>query len=78
MHDPCEKVLRELHTYLDGECSGTLGGFIEAHLDDCPPCVNRADFERDVRMLIASRCRDKAPAGLVQRITGSLRFEAGA
>ncbi|HUH07233.1 MAG TPA: mycothiol system anti-sigma-R factor [Egibacteraceae bacterium] len=78
MDDVCGEVLRELQVYLDGECSGPLGDVIRAHLGDCPPCIDRVDFEREVRVLIASRCRDSAPTDLVQRIMGSLRFGTGA
>jgi anti-sigma factor (TIGR02949 family) len=41
---------------------------VQAHLQLCPPCLDRADFERHLRALVASRCREKAPPGLLERV----------
>ena len=72
MDDDCRQVLRELQVFLDGEDVGELHTAIERHLGDCPPCMDRADFQREVRTLIASKCTDCAPPGLVDRITAQL------
>lgn len=74
MSEECRDALRRLNEYLDGECGDDLEAAIRAHLADCPPCWDRADFEMEVRKLVASRCREKAPAELVDRVLTELRL----
>jgi mycothiol system anti-sigma-R factor len=66
--DDCHAPLRDLQTYLDGECGAALARVISAHLDDCKPCVQRANFERELRVVIAQSCHEQAPAHLVERV----------
>lgn len=72
MDDGCRQVLHELELYLDGECVGDLDRVIALHLEDCPPCFERAEFHREVRMLIARKCTDTAPPGLIDRVQARL------
>ena len=72
MGDFCNDVLQRLQTYLDGECVEDVEAVIEAHLRDCPPCLDRADFERHLKEIIAHKCRDRAPDGLLDRVLGNL------
>lgn len=76
-HD-CGEVLADLDRYLDGECGEGLAAAVQRHLGDCPPCLDRADFEKGLRELIAAKCRDAAPSGLVDRIIDGLRGDARA
>lgn len=69
MKDPCREVLSDLQRFLDQECPGDMEAVIARHLAACPPCLDRADFERELRAIVAAKCRDRAPVGLVQRIT---------
>lgn len=73
----CDEVLETLERYLDGECPDDIEGTVRNHLGDCPPCLDRADFERDLRALIASKCRESAPNGLADRIITTLRTPPG-
>ena len=69
----CREVIASLWTYLDGEVGEVSYVQIEAHLHDCAPCLRRCDFEREVKTLIASRCREgKAPEELLARIRAAL------
>lgn len=72
MDDGCRQVLRELEMYLDGEDAAELHATMERHLSGCGPCFDRAEFQREVRLLIASKCRDDAPPGLLDRVTRQL------
>jgi len=72
MDDDCRQVLRELQGFLDGEDAQSLHLAIERHLNGCAPCMDRAEFQRQVRILIASKCTDCAPDGLVDRVTSQL------
>jgi anti-sigma factor (TIGR02949 family) len=73
MGDDCRQIVEHLEVYLDGECPGDVEVVLRAHLELCPPCLDRADFERHLRVLMASRCRDVAPAGLLERILTALQ-----
>ena len=72
MRDDCDKVLERLERYLDGECPREIEGLVRAHLQDCSPCLSRADFQQALRELIASKCRETAPSGLLQRVMARL------
>ncbi len=72
MDDDCRQVLRELEMFLDGEDSAELHKAIERHLTGCSPCMSRAEFQREVRLLIASKCTDCAPPGLLERVQANL------
>jgi anti-sigma factor (TIGR02949 family) len=73
MGEDCREALEELQRYLDDECQPDLEHAIRLHLGDCPPCLDRAEFERELRAIVARRCRDAAPSGLVSRIVTDLR-----
>lgn len=69
----CQKVLAELEAYLDREVAGALCADIQAHLERCAPCLKRADFERHLKEIVASRCREgKAPDQVLQRIRAAI------
>jgi anti-sigma factor (TIGR02949 family) len=74
MGETCQEALQELQRYLDDECGQDLEVAIRAHLGDCPPCLDRAEFERALRAIISSKCRDAAPPGLIARIATDLGF----
>ena len=68
MDDDCRQVLRELEVFLDNEDAAELHKAIERHLTGCSPCMDRAEFQRELRILIASKCTDCAPPGLMDRV----------
>ena len=72
MDDGCRQVLHELELDLDGECADELQQVLGKHLQDCPPCWDRAEFQSELRRIIASKCTDCAPPGLVERVTAIL------
>ncbi|CAN5249183.1 hypothetical protein BH23ACT9_BH23ACT9_39070 [soil metagenome] len=74
MSDECDALLDRIQTFLDGECPDDVEAAMAAHLSACPPCLDRADFERKVRALVASRCRDSAPQGLMDSIRQRLQL----
>lgn len=68
MSDQCEEILEDLQRYLDGECAVDVEHLIAIHLRDCLPCMERSDFERRLRALIADSCRVRAPAAVIERV----------
>jgi mycothiol system anti-sigma-R factor len=73
MNEDCREVLDRLEIYLDGETQVDLEVAIQHHLQDCLPCLDRAEFERELRALVAAKCRDCAPPGLLTRVRIRLR-----
>jgi mycothiol system anti-sigma-R factor len=65
----CNDTLRELDTFLDGELTAGAKSAISAHLEGCPDCLEAFDFQAELKMVIAERCRrDELPPGLLARI----------
>ena len=71
----CDDSLHELYTYLDGELTDERRQKIKEHLDECPPCLDRFDFEDELRHVIAKKCVDKVPESLMDRIASALAAE---
>ena len=73
MKPECQQALQDLERFLDGEMDQPQRGLLDAHLNGCTPCMERADFKRHVKELIASRCGcDAVPSGLQDRISALL------
>lgn len=74
-HGDCDEALTELYRFLDGELTDSRRTEIKRHLDDCPPCYEHYDFEAELRLVIAAKCRDHVPDTLRQRIAEALGSE---
>jgi mycothiol system anti-sigma-R factor len=75
--DPeCREALNRLYHYLDGELTESRRRQIKEHLDSCMPCLEAFDFEAELKLLIARRCRDEVPVHLRLRVIQALT-EAG-
>lgn len=71
----CNETLYRLYTYLDGELTEERRLQIKRHLDECPPCVEAFDFEAELRIVIATRCKDHVPESLRERVKLALIAE---
>ena len=69
----CEEVLSEIEHYLHGELDPARSGQLDEHLADCPPCFDRADFQRRLKEMVRVKCRSEAPEHLVWRIRMAIR-----
>jgi mycothiol system anti-sigma-R factor len=72
----CEEAVHELYTYLDGELTEERRREIRVHLDYCGPCGGAAEFEAELRKVIANRCRDRVPESLIRRVAEALEEES--
>ncbi|MEJ7584720.1 MAG: mycothiol system anti-sigma-R factor [Acidimicrobiales bacterium] len=72
----CNEALTELYGYLDGELTSDRRQHIEQHLNDCSPCLEAFDFNAEIRMVIAQKCRDHVPEALRQKIAEAIRLDA--
>ena len=68
----CEDALTELYTFLDGELTTEKREHIRVHLDDCNPCLERYDFEAELRIVISAKCKESVPQELKDRIAATL------
>ena len=65
----CNETLRELELFLDHELTENAREVIHAHLEGCPDCLQAFDFHAELRIVIASKCRnDEMPPGLMAKI----------
>ena len=71
----CFEAVHLLYHYLDGELTTERRVLIRQHLDDCPPCGQAFDFEAELRVVIAQKCREQVPPELVERVRKSLGEE---
>jgi len=68
----CESAIHQIYHYLDGELTPEKRQAIAQHLDLCPPCAQGFDFETELRVLIARKCRDEVPPELRRRIAQAI------
>jgi mycothiol system anti-sigma-R factor len=73
--DNCEDAVHQLYLYLDGELTQERRALIRHHLDECPPCFEAFDFEAELRMVIAHKCREQVPDHLRRRVARALGVE---
>ncbi len=71
----CDDLLHELHDFLHGEVTEEKRSKLERHLDDCPPCLETADFQAHLRQVVAKRCCEEVPADLRARVVALLSTE---
>ena len=71
----CDEAVHQLYDFIDGELTDERRAQIVAHLDRCAPCAGAAEFEAELRQVIAERCRDRVPDSLVQRVAQAISEE---
>jgi mycothiol system anti-sigma-R factor len=72
----CVEAVHELYSYLDGELTEVRREEIRVHLDWCGPCGGAAQFEEDLRRVIANRCKDRVPQSLIERVASAINEES--
>ena len=64
----CDDALHELYRFLDGELTDLTRASIQRHLEDCPPCWEKYDFEAELKAVVQRKCQETVPMHLVERI----------
>ena len=65
----CRDTIRELYSYLDEVLEENLRVQISTHLDECPDCQDRVQFEYTLKARIRARAADEPlPDELRQRL----------
>ncbi len=72
----CNEAVHQLYHYLDGELTEERRTQIVEHLNFCGPCGGAAEFEAELRQVIANRCKDHVPESLKQRIAAAIDEES--
>ena len=75
MHDKreCSEAVEVLYHFLDGQLTEERRILIKRHLDDCPPCLDAFDFEAELRVVIAHKCRERVHEELRWRVARAIR-----
>lgn len=74
-HDvDCGDVIEAVYLYLDGELDGESLNHIRQHLDECSPCLREYGIEREVKVLIARSCAERAPQALRSSVVNQIRI----
>lgn len=71
----CHQILESMYVFLDQECVEGQREHVQAHLDDCSPCLEAFAFEAELKQVIARKCRDDVPSDLVASVKERLRIE---
>lgn len=74
----CDDLLEELADFLHGEVTPEKHAALQAHLEDCPPCFETADFQAQLRQLVAKRCCEEVPHALKEKVVAMLRVQVDA
>jgi mycothiol system anti-sigma-R factor len=72
----CDEAVHQLYHYLDGELTDERRTVISEHLTFCGPCGGAAEFEAELRQVIANRCKDHVPESLIRRIAEAIDEES--
>jgi anti-sigma factor (TIGR02949 family) len=75
MGDDCDQLLHQLADLLHGDVDDEQRAALQHHLESCPPCFERADFQAQLRRLIATRCSEPVPDELRARVLSVLAVE---
>ncbi|HEY1829450.1 MAG TPA: mycothiol system anti-sigma-R factor [Acidimicrobiales bacterium] len=72
----CDEAVHQLYHYLDGELTEERRIQITEHLNFCGPCGGAVEFEAELRIVIANKCKDHVPDSLRQRIAAAIDEES--
>lgn len=69
----CLDAVEDLYSYLDGEIDDEKRQVIQAHLDECGPCLEAFGFQDDVKRLVSERCKSELPEGLRDKVLAAIK-----
>jgi mycothiol system anti-sigma-R factor len=72
----CHEAVHQLYHFLDGQLTEERRSQIAEHLNYCAPCGGAAEFEAELRLVIANRCKDHVPEALIRRIATAIDEES--
>ena len=70
----CDEARAEVEALIDGELDVSVRIRIEQHLSECHRCIERAEFQRHLKILIARKCgQEPVPAALEAKVMDLIR-----
>ena len=75
--DECQRALRELYTYLDGQLTIERRTTIKAHIEYCSPCMASFTFEAELKQVVARSCQEQVPEALRLKVFEAIQWEIG-
>ena len=66
--ETCADFLERIVYLLDDELDGSEVADVKAHLEECAPCLQSYDLQRQVKALVARSCTEHAPDSLRERV----------
>lgn len=69
----CSDYLESIIYFLDNELDAADCSEVQAHLDECGPCLRKYDLERTVKTIVARSCQESAPDSLRDRVLLQIR-----
>lgn len=59
--------------YLHDELDDARARQLADHLEECSPCLDRAEFQRKLKEIVRTKCQMSAPQGLVLKVQATIR-----
>ncbi len=72
LSEECRDALGHLAELLDHAMSEPDAEIVRAHIETCEPCLEAADVEEHVRLLVRRACSSRAPEELRLRIVSQI------
>jgi anti-sigma factor (TIGR02949 family) len=76
MGPECDALLQRVADFLHGELDAERTAQLRRHLEECPPCLETADFQAQLRQLLPKRCREEVPADFQARVMAMLHADS--
>ena len=71
----CLEVVHRIYHFLDDELTDATRVEFRRHLDECLACLEAFEFEAELRVVIATSCREEVPRSLRERIARAIEHE---
>ncbi len=69
----CNECLHALHLLIDGEASENQKVFLEKHIEECMPCYQSYNLDKNVKEVLRSKIEKKpVPSALIANIKDKL------
>jgi mycothiol system anti-sigma-R factor len=73
-HVDCAAVMADVNLLLDHECDESSRERLQAHLDECGPCLEAYGVEEKIKRLLSRKCGGElAPPSLRERLSFEIR-----
>lgn len=69
----CKECMHALHLLIDGEASNSQKEFLEKHIEECMPCYQSYNLDKNVKEVLKNKIEKKTvPSALIANIKDKL------